>query len=37
MSLTKKEVWKADMDGELDCTAKEIKSAIDNAMAGDVF
>ena len=34
---SKKEVWKADMDGELDCTAKEIKSAIDNAMAGDVF
>ena len=31
------DVWKADMDGELDCTAKEIKSAIDNAMSGDVF
>ena len=34
---SKKEVWKADMDGEVDCSSKDIKSAIDNAMAGDVF
>ena len=34
---SKKEVWKADMDGEVDCSAKDIKSAIENAMGGDVF
>jgi len=26
---SKKEVWKADMDGEVDCSASDIKSAID--------
>ena len=34
---SKKEVWKADMDGEVDVTIKDIKSAIEDAMAGDVF
>ena len=34
---SKKEVWKADMDGEVDVTTKDIKSAIEDAMAGDVF
>ena len=34
---SKKEVWKADMDGEVDCTAKDIKKAIQDAMGGDVF
>ena len=34
---SKKEVWKADMDGEVDCSAKDIKSAIEDAMGGDVF
>ena len=34
---SKKEVWKADMDGEVDCSPKDIKSAIENAMGGDVF
>ena len=34
---SKKEVWKADMDGEVDCSAKDIKKAIENAMGGDVF
>ena len=34
---SKKEVWKADMDGEVDCTADDIKSAIDDVSAGDVF
>ena len=33
----KKEVWKADMDGVVDINNKEIKKAISNAMAGDVF
>ena len=33
----KKEVWKADMDGVVDITSKDIKSAIEDAMAGDVF
>ena len=27
---SKKETWKADMDGEVDCSSKEIKSAIDD-------
>ena len=34
---SKKETWKADMDGELDCSSKEIKSAIDDILAEDVF
>jgi hypothetical protein len=34
---SKKETWKADMDGELDLTNKEIKSAIDDVLAEDVF
>ena len=34
---SKKETWKADMDGEVDCSAKEIKSAIDDMLAEDVF
>ena len=34
---SKKEVWKADMDGEIDATAKDIKSAIDDVLAEDVF
>ena len=34
---SKKEVWKADMDGEIDVTANDIKSAIDDVLAEDVF
>ena len=34
---SKKETWKADMDGELDCSSKDIKSAIDDILAEDVF
>ena len=34
---SKKEVWKADMDGVVDVNNKEIKKAISNAIAGDVF
>ena len=34
---SKKETWKADMDGELDITNKDIKSAIDDVLAEDVF
>ena len=34
---SKKEVWKADMDGEVDCSAKDIKSAISDVLAEDVF
>ena len=34
---SKKEVWKADMDGEVDCSAKDIKSVIDEILSGDVF
>ena len=34
---SKKEVWKADMDGEIDCSSGDIKSAIDDVKAGDVF
>ena len=33
----KKETWKADMDGEIDVSNKEIKSAIDDVLAEDVF
>ena len=31
------DVWKADMDGEVDCSADDIKSAISEVMAGDQF
>ena len=34
---SKKEVWKADMDGVVDVTNKHIKKAIDDVLAGDVF
>ena len=34
---SKKETWKADMDGEIDCNNKDIKKAISNLKAGDVF
>ena len=34
---SKKEVLKADMDGEVDCYAGDIKQAIQDAMGGDVF
>ena len=34
---SKKEVWKADMDGIVDVTNKDIKKAIDDVLAGDVF
>ena len=34
---TKKEVWKADMDGVVDVNNKDIKKAIDDVLAGDVF
>jgi len=34
---SKKKVWKADMDGEVDITTDDIKSEIEDAMAGDVF
>ena len=34
---SKKETWKADMDGELDCDSKEIKNAISDIISGDVF
>ena len=34
---SKKETWKADMDGEIDVSNKEIKSAIDDVLADDVF
>ena len=33
----KKEVWKADMDGVVDVTNKNIKKAISDALAGDVY
>ena len=33
----KLEVWKADMDGKVDVTNKDIKKAISGVMAGDVF
>ena len=33
----KKEVWKADMDGIVDVKNKDIKKAISDALAGDVF
>ena len=34
---SKKETWKADMDGELDCDSKEIRNAISEIISGDVF
>jgi len=34
---SKKETWKADMDGELDIDIKDIKGAIDDVLAEDVF
>jgi hypothetical protein len=34
---SKKEVWKGDMDGEVECSAKDIKAAISGVQAGDVF
>ena len=34
---SKKETWKADMDGDVDVSNKEIKSAIDDVLAEDVF
>ena len=34
---SKKEVWKADMYGEVDVTASDIKSAISDVLAEDVF
>tara|TARA_A100001515_G_C4494099_1_gene184338 strand:- start:73 stop:447 length:375 start_codon:yes stop_codon:yes gene_type:complete len=34
---SKKETWKSDMDGELDISNKDIKSAIDDVLAEDVF
>ena len=34
---SKKKVWKADMDGIVDVKNKDIKEAIDDVLAGDVF
>ena len=34
---SKKKVWKADMDGELDVSNDDIKSEIDDVLAEDVF
>ena len=34
---SKKGTWKADMDGEIDVNNKELKSAIDDVLAEDVF
>jgi hypothetical protein len=34
---SKKETWKADMDGELDISNKDIKGSIDDVLAEDVF
>ena len=33
----KVDTWKADMDGEVDCSASDIRKAIENVMAGDAF
>ena len=33
----KVDTWKADMDGEVDCSSKDIKGAIDDMLAEDVF
>ena len=37
MNGSKVKVWKGDMDGVLDVSAKEIKSKIEDEIAGDVF
>ena len=34
---SKKDVWKADMDGEVDVSASDIKKAIADVSSGDVF
>ena len=34
---SKKDIWKADMDGVVDVNNKDIKKAIDDVLAGDVF
>ena len=34
---SKKETWKGDMDGEIDCSNKDIKKEIDNLFSVDVF
>ena len=34
---SKKETWKADMDGELDIDNRDIKGSIDDVLAEDVF
>ena len=34
---SKKDVWKADMDGVVDVNNKDIKKAIDDVLTGDVF
>jgi hypothetical protein len=34
---SKKEVWKGDMDGEVDCSPDDIKSAMGDVLAEDVF
>ena len=34
---SKKETWKADMDGELDIDSRDIKGSIDDVLAEDVF
>ena len=34
---SKKETWKADMDGELDISNKDIQGAIDDILSEDVF
>ena len=34
---SKKETWKADMDGEVDGSSSELKGAIDDMLAEDVF
>ena len=33
----KVDVWKADMDGEVDCTVSDIKKSVDDFNSGDVF
>ena len=33
----KVDTWKADMDGEIDCSADDIKSAIEDALASDSY
>ena len=31
------DTWKGDMDGDIDCSNKDIKKEIDNLFSGDVF